>query len=231
MRIAICINDQRFINELRNMINDLYNSIDLLIDSCAHGSQLLKSSLIKPYDIVFLDTDSHLMNSTALIHKILSISPGSSIVAMTSSLNSNNIPEGAVAYINKPLCSSDVRKTIDRITESMNRTKTIHLKTHDGEQCLRLSDILFIEAQDQNVIISTHQNSFSVRGHISDYETSLSEDGFFRIHRGYIVSLSKIARLAGKNVILEDNTSLPVSRSRCPKLKEMLFPVTNVKAF
>ena len=54
----------------------------------------------------------------------------------------------------------------------------------------------------------------------------LSEDGFFRIHRGYLVSLAKVKKMVKGEVILrydKKDVSLPVSRSNIKALKEALY--------
>ena len=223
MRIAICNKEHSFVINLRDLINDIYNSIDIITDCFTHGCQLLKSSVINPYDIVFLDFDTPAIDQSLLISKLRSISPGVSVVAVSSRTHSFT-QDSTVGCLTKPVRGDEVKSIIDSVAESIHRTKTLHLRNHDGEHYLRISDILFIESSNQNVVTNTLQNSFSVRGNISDYERTLSDEGFFRIHRGYIVALSRIKHILSTNVIMEDNTSLPVSRSRKTQLKNVLFP-------
>ena len=48
-------------------------------------------------------------------------------------------------------------------------------------------------------------------GRFSDVNDALQKYGFYQIHQGYIVNLSKIKSIQGYSVMLEDNTSVLVS--------------------
>ena len=70
-----------------------------------------------------------------------------------------------------------------------------------------------------------------MRYNMSDYETELGNDGFFRIHRGYLVSLSYIKSVGKGEITLVNSTVLPVSRSKEKELKEALFQFVRKEAF
>ena len=88
-----------------------------------------------------------------------------------------------------------------------------------------------MEAQNQNILICTMDDSYSVRYNLSDYEAQLQADDFFRIHRGYLVALRYIKSIGKSEVTLEDGTTLPVSRSKEKHLKEALFQFIRKEAF
>ena len=70
-----------------------------------------------------------------------------------------------------------------------------------------------------------------MRYNLSDYEKELASDGFFRIHRGYLVSLAHIKSTGKGEITLDNNTVLPVSRSKEKDLKEALFQYVRKEAF
>ena len=109
--------------------------------------------------------------------------------------------------------------------------RSLWIKTELGDEKLAIKDILFMEAQNQNILICTGTDSYSVRYNISDYETELKDDGFFRIHRGYLVSLHHIKSIGKNEVIMACGTALPVSRSKEKALKEALFNYIRKEAF
>jgi two-component system response regulator LytT len=88
-----------------------------------------------------------------------------------------------------------------------------------------------MEAQNQNILICTTQQAYLVRYNLGDYEAELKEDGFFRIHRGYLVSLGHIKALGKCELTLDNGTTLPVSRSKEKELKEALFRYVQKEAF
>ena len=233
MRIAVCDDEQRFIDEFRRIINKLYNSLDILTDDFSNGDELLKSFKYKAYDVVFLDIEMPAMDGITLARKLRELSSEVCIVFLTGHIEYaiKGYEVNALRYLTKPADEQKVKEVIDHVIGKMESGKVLWVKNADGEQKIMLSDILFIEAQNQNVVINTSNGSFTVRGNISDYEEQLSQHGFFRIHRGYLISLPKVLRIANKSVIMEDNTDLPVSRSKEGKLKDMLFSYVSKEAF
>ncbi len=59
----------------------------------------------------------------------------------------------------------------------------------------------------------------------------LKNDGFFRIHRGYLISLSKVKKLSKNDAIMEGDVALPVSRSNVKPLKDALYAYVEGSAF
>ena len=62
---------------------------------------------------------------------------------------------------------------------------------------------------------------------LSDLEKRLAPAGFVRIHRCYLLNVSRLARIEpyakdSRVVILQDGTRLPVSRSGYERLKRLL---------
>jgi hypothetical protein len=109
------------------------------------------------------------------------------------------------------------------VAEQMAKQRSLWLKTELGEEKVSVSDVLYMEAQNQNIMISTKTGSYCVRYNMADYETELEADGFFRIHRGYLISLGHVKSIGKNEVTMDDSTVLPVSRSKDKALKEALF--------
>lgn len=53
-----------------------------------------------------------------------------------------------------------------------------------------------------------------MRYNLGDYEKELAQDGFFRIHRGYLVSLRHVQSLGKHEVTLTGGVVLHVSRTK-----------------
>lgn len=233
MRIAVCDDEQKFIDDFKRITDKLYPSLDMVVDTFSDGAELLKSFGFRAYDLVFLDIEMPEMDGITLAEKLRETSDEVSIVFLTGHIEYavKGYEVNALRYLTKPADEQKVKDVIDRVLKKLGDVKMLWIKTDEGEVKLRLSDILFIESQNQNVLISTAEDSYSVRGNMNDYEKRLEQEGFFRIHRGYIVSLARVSRLSGKEVVMEDGTTLPVSRSKEARLKEVLFSFISMEAF
>lgn len=233
MRIAVCDDEKHFITDFTQIMDKLYNSLDIVTEEFSQGEELLRSFRSCPYDIVFLDIEMPKMDGITLARKLRELSDEVCIVFLTGHVEYaiQGYEVNALRYLTKPANEEKVREVIDYVLDKQASAKQLWLKTSEGDVRLKLADVLFIEAQNQNVAVNTSADTYVVRGNISDYEERLSPEGFFRIHRGYLISLSKVMKLSGKEVIMEDGTSLPVSRTKESKLKEALFSFVSREAF
>ncbi|HRH69040.1 MAG: response regulator [Flavobacteriales bacterium] len=79
---------------------------------------------------------------------------------------------------------------------------------------LKTSDIYFIEALKDYVVINTLNTRYTVHSTMKDIESKLPEADFIRVHRSFIVRLDKIVAIEQPNLILEnDKKVIPIGGS------------------
>lgn len=91
-----------------------------------------------------------------------------------------------------------------------------------------IEDILLIYTEDRNIYIKTNKETFISNYSLQELEEKLSEKGFFRTHRSYLVNLNKIKEVSpwfnGSYVAIIDgiNTEIPISRNHIKSFKQIL---------
>ena len=79
---------------------------------------------------------------------------------------------------------------------------------------LRISDIYYIEALKDFVVINTLNARYTVHSTMKDIESKLPESEFARVHRSFIVRIDKIVAIEQPNLILEnDKKVIPIGGS------------------
>lgn len=117
-------------------------------------------------------------------------------------------PNNFIDYITQPVLTNPPPK-------KMFRTST-------GEfRVLMEYDILYIEAQGQNSLIHTRDETILVSGLLRVHQDSLS-DIFFRIHKSYLVNSGYITALLRYQVTLCNQILLPVGKERYLVLKQFI---------
>ena len=87
------------------------------------------------------------------------------------------------------------------------------LTTVQGEKVRAAQkEIMYMEAFAHTVQIHTKEEILEVRCGINTLEEQLEGKNFIRCHRSYIVGLAYAARIKKKELLLDDGTSVPVSR-------------------
>ena len=225
MRIAVCDDEERFRLDIKKHIDQIYNSLDVVVDSFSGGRELLAAFETRPYDLVFLDIEMPEMDGITLAKKLRVCSEKVFIVFLTGHVEYalEGYEVNALRYLTKPVQDDKLREVLRYVSDKMVEKKQILIKVDGEEHLIDVSDILYFEAQNQYIMIYTTDADYLVRYNLSDYENELKADGFFRTHRGYLVSLGKVKKIGKNEVIMEGNVTVPVSRSMMPKLKDALY--------
>ncbi|MBQ6993017.1 MAG: LytTR family DNA-binding domain-containing protein [Lachnospiraceae bacterium] len=225
MRIAVCDDEEKYRVHVKTELEKIVNSIDVVIDSFAQGEDLLKKIENKPYDIIFLDIEMPTMDGITIAKKIREQSENMELVFLTNHVEYalEGYEVNALRYLTKPVNPVKLQEVISYMIKREKNRKIIWVKNKDCEEKILVTDIIFMEAQNQKVEIHTKDKVYVHRYNMGDYEKELETDGFFRIHRGYLVALGSIESFGHHEVRMEDGTVLPVSKTKEKKLKDALF--------
>lgn len=236
MRIAVCDDEEKFGSQAKQMIEKLTRSLDIFVDMYDDGRKLLSAFEKKPYDLLFLDIEMPKMDGITLAKELRKKSEDVPIVFLTGHVEYalEGYEVNALRYLTKPIKEEKLREVLRFVMDKSVSSKQILIKEDGDERFINLSDIIYFEAQNQYVMIYTVTGEFLVRHNIGDYEIELKNDGFYRVHRGYIVSLAKVKRLVKSDVILEGidgEVIVPVSRNNIKELKAALYAYVEKEAF
>ena len=225
MRIAICDDQAEYRHQAESAIRRCLKGTDLLIDSYKDGLSFLRDYKNSKYDLVFLDIEMPEMDGITLAKRLRKLNKDVPIIFLTTHIEFalEGYEVNALRYLTKPVNMAKLQEVLSYALRQIQEQRVIWVKSDLSDKKIILKDILYMEAQNQNIIIVTTTDTYSVRYNLSDYENELQNDDFFRIHRGYLVSLGHIKSIGHNEVILNNGTSLPVSRTKEKALKEALM--------
>lgn len=147
-------------------------------------------------------------------------------------------------YIIKPFKEIDIHTTIEmalykhkkeaevlkerdllfNLVEGQGAGKDIlFVKSNSRMVKLRTSDIYYVEALKDYVVINTLNTRYTIHSTMKDIEAKLPESEFMRVHRSFIVRIDKITAIEQNNLILEnDKKIIPVGGSYKDELAKRL---------
>lgn len=208
----------------------------MLEASYSNATDALKEiNVIKPI-LMFLDIKMPKISGFELIRSM----PQHPYVIFTTAYREYAV-EGfdlnAVDYLLKPF-------SFDRFLQAVNKASTLILAEKsektvaappeedkdlfikaDGKLVrVRLQDIFYIEALKEYVRIFTPEGNWLVYQTMQSLEDKLPKEGFYRIHRSYIVGLKHIKSIEG-NTVLVNGVQLPISRYTKDGFMEKIAPL------
>lgn len=168
------------------------------------------------WDALFLDIQMPGENGIDLARKLRKWGDEVPIVFVTGL--ERHMSEGyevdAVHYLLKPVQSDKVWNCLDRIRHRVKQRaeNEVVLETEDGMIRLKVTEILKIEVYGRKCIYSTEKGEYIVAESMKEAMARVPEETFILCHRGILVNVSHIQRIARDKLYLTDEVAVPVSR-------------------
>ncbi len=145
-------------------------------------------------------------------------------------INANELIDAIEKAELNPPKNEEINTKLNNYHTNINKSnpdKRISINTTDSVYSIKIKDITHCKS-DKNYteLFLFKKNKLLISKTLKEFETLLSEYGFYRVHQSYLVNMKFVNRFAkmglGGNVILEDGTMIPVSsRKREGLLKYM----------
>jgi two-component system, LytTR family, response regulator len=210
---------------------------------CHDGFEGLKAIQEFKPDLIFLDIQMPKLTGFELL-ELLDNPPTVIFTTAFDAFALKAFDAHAVDYLLKPFSKARFAKSLEKFLQLGNNPETITSLKNDGVlnqesasrvvlkvkneiKIIPVSEIKFLEANDDYVNIYTKEGKFLKNKTLSFYEKTLEPSQFVRVHRSYLVNISEITKIEpyekeGYLLKLKGGESIPVSKSGLPKLKSVL---------
>ncbi|MCI5773467.1 MAG: LytTR family DNA-binding domain-containing protein [Erysipelotrichaceae bacterium] len=126
----------------------------------------------------------------------------------------------ALRYYLKPLDIPKLSLDLYNILKNVEQRKNsyITLTNTKGLFKLRINDIYYIESMLRTIKIHTKNDSFTAIGKISDFEETLKNNNFVRVHKSFLVNLAYIKNIYKDTITLDNDTEVLLSKHRSKEI-------------
>ena len=224
MNIAICDDNQAYVSQIRELLMEYTEQIQIEVESFFSGEELL--SVLKKrkgYDIIFLDIEMNQLSGLDVAEEIRKEKSDTIIIFVTSHVNyvSDTFRLGAFQFLTKPINKEDFKIDFNRAIKEYNaRHKNYVVKWRDETRCFEYGEIYYIEAYNRHLFIHTSKEKHECVGKLAPEYEKLKQYNFSQCHKGFIVNLGKIKKINKQNVVLKNNVEIPISRKFKAELME-----------
>jgi DNA-binding LytR/AlgR family response regulator len=125
----------------------------------------------------------------------------------------------AIDFIRKPVTMPRFDQAVNKAVETMQKRKTVQAQAdeiyvrEDGRYIrIPCDDILFFENVGDYIRIKTLKGQHIIHGTLKSIEEKLNDSRFLKVHRTYIINLSKIKDIEENSIVI-DKTLIPISRA------------------
>jgi Response regulator of the LytR/AlgR family len=232
IRIAVCDDDSECLNNAVQMIEAWVAEQDISIELYRfdNGDELISKNAVVHMDIIFLDIIMPLLSGIDTAKELRENDKAVKIVFLTSSpefaLQSYEVK--AYDYLLKPISYRKVKEVLDECNILFNREpKNFVIKTSFGYQKLYFHDIEYAEAQNRKVFLHLRNGkSVEATEPFYSFENKLmSDDGFFKCHRSYLVYLPNVGHFDHTCITTKSGRIIPIARGYSKAFHDAYFAV------
>jgi DNA-binding LytR/AlgR family response regulator len=217
INIAICDDEHQQTEYVKMLVNKWADENNFKIniamfDSAENFKTVLTDG--KMYDILLLDIQMGGQSGVELARE-LRLTNDKLIIVFITAL-SDFVQEGydvsALHYLIKPINTDKFYSVLDKAVKNLTKNNNaIFLSADDGDIRVLIDNIIYIESFDHFLEVVTVPEKLTVKMPMYELEKQIGSS-FIRCHRCYIVNLKYIKKITRTEIILDSNTTLPLSR-------------------
>lgn len=220
-----------------------------IVDLCTNADEGIKSIQSKKPNLVFLDVQMPHKSGFNMLEELGEFDFEVIFVTAHDKYAIKAIKFSALDYLLKPVDIDDLQKAIQKATTRIEQKDSRHhytsllknvqfshskidkiaIPTLEGILFESTNDIIYCEADgNYTTLIMLNGNSIVVSKSLKDFDTMLSESGFFRVHHTFLINLKHIKKYIkgeGGYVILEGDHHVDVSKRKKEAFLQVLHKI------
>ena len=183
IKVAICDDENIILEDMSGRVQTILNRAEVSLYS--DGAILIRDAVQKGYDLILLDIDMPEidgLNVAGCIQR-MSVKPLIIFVTNHDELVYDSLQLHPFGFVRKSYLDKELEKVLrDAAEELSSREKHFFFHTASGDLRLKLTDILYFEAEGNYLRIISESEVYRFRETMQALETSLCGDGFLRPH-------------------------------------------------
>ena len=244
---AIIVDDEPYCCESLVTLLERYCPAVKVADICYSGQTALSAIKEQQPQILFLDIEMPRMNGFEMLERLPEIHFEIIFTTSYDQYAIKAIRFSALDYLLKPVDREELQRAVQKVTQRLHHPlpqqleillqkfhqpassiQKIAIPTIEGLQMIAIDSIVSC-ASDSNytVFLLKNKQKLIASRTLKEIEEMLEEYHFLRVHHSYIVNLNEVSKYIkgeGGYLIMSDDSSVDVSRSRKEILLKKLQP-------
>lgn len=218
MRIAICDDNNDYINTIENYIErlktpatewDPYESGENLVFAYTDNNER--------YDVIFLDMEMKELNGIETANKIRNIDEHVIIIFITSYTEymKDSFKCSPFRFLVKPVDFNEFQEVFYDICKKLKKQRKIFTFTENKTRVrLFCDDIIYCESQDHWISIYTREHTYKICKTLTDLHELLDKEIICRVHKSFLINFQYVKSIKENNIQLYHcDRLIPISRS------------------
>ena len=226
IRVVLCDDDPAFRQALCREINRAFEKLNMKVSVIAAGSATdITQAQFADCDMAFLDIDFEGEDYNGIdIARRLRLVNGRALVFFVTNFI-DYAPAGYEVQAFRYILKRDIGDVLERyILQAMEQfaqgQEMLRLQCKDETLDILLDDISYLEVMGHSVSVHCRDCAYELSATLSSLDECLSNHGFLRIHKSYLVNMAHIRKIRSRECLLMDGTTLSVSEKNYGQQKQ-----------
>ncbi len=169
-------------------------------------------------DLLFLDIEMPILSGIEVLEK-LAVVPMVIFTTTRTDYAYEAFEFNAIDYLRKPITAPRFDQAVDKALTFLQKRQVFQAEANeiyvreDGRYIrVPCDDILFFENVGDYIRVKTIKSQYIIHGTLKSIDEKLNDARFLKVHRTYIVNLSKIKDIEENSLVI-DKSVIPISRA------------------
>jgi DNA-binding LytR/AlgR family response regulator len=230
---CLLIDDEQLARQLLRSYIEKIPALNLLAE-CTSTQEILPYLEMQDVDLLLLDIQLPQQSGIDFLRELGAKKPRVIFTTAYPNYALEGFELDVVDYLLKPISFERFEQAIQKALQQQEtadkagqfdqqQEEFIWVHSEHKHHKIHLQDILYIESLKEYVRYHTTQGRIIELNSLKRLEEELPQAQFMRVHRSYIVALSKVHHYQNSKLHLENDHILPVGRTYKKHISERLF--------
>ena len=217
-QIFLCDDEPKFLSDLTEKVRQVLPDSEIMTYS--DGGRLLEALSDAGCDILLLDIDMPGLNGLDIAGQLsrpaqqVDQKPLLIFVTSHDELVYDSLQFHPFGFVRKGHVDSELPRVLqDGVQELSGHERHFCFHTVNADVKLPLDEILYFESEGNYIRLYADTGEYRFRDTLSAIENALSDSGFVRIHKGFLVNQSSVRRLTPEEADIRNGAKLPIGRT------------------
>ncbi len=200
-----------------------------VIEICSNAEEALQVLSEKSVDLIFLDIEMPEITGIEFLEKAITL-PQIIFTTSNSEYGREALEYHITDYLKKPITMPRFLQAIDKALDIQKQNENykaaaqeIYIKENNKYIRLPYDQILYFENVGDYVKVVTTDKNYVIYSTMKNIDSKLSHPRFLKVHRSFIINLSKIVDLEESTLVIGKKV-IPISRAN----KSILMSKLNI---
>ena len=224
MKVFICDDEPRILKSISEKVKEIL--ADCTVNEFSDSLSLLEALKSEECELLLLNIDMPQLGGLEIAGQLKFLRQKPLLVFVTShdELVYDSLLFHPFGFIRKSCLDTELKKVLrDCETELDFPDKFYTFKCGSENVRLKVSEIFYLESEGNYLKVYTKGQVYRIRDTIAAAQEALSEKGFIRLHRGFLVNQQAVKVLGSDEAELATGERIPIGRNYAEEAKKQLM--------